>query len=254
MRVANCTTAAQYFHLLRRQAAQLEAVPRPLVVMTPKSLLRHPRAASSLSDLTTGTFQPVLDDPRSAERKEKVTRLVLCSGKIYVDLAFGAGPQFMPRPEYETGDHVAIARIEEINPFPAEAVKNLLASYPNLQEIAWVQEEPRNMGAWTFLQPRLATLLSGQGRILRYIGRPEAASPAEGSISDHTAEQNRIVAEVYREIAMPESDSSSTPKNGRNGSAANGTKAKAKTSAPVAATTQITEVNSEREGGSTIPA
>ena len=102
---------------------------------------------------------------------------MLCSGKVYVDLAFGAGPQFAPREEYLNGDHVAIARIEEINPFPAEAVAALLASYPNLREVAWVQEEPRNMGAWTFLQPRLAELLSGHDRILRYIGRPEAASP-----------------------------------------------------------------------------
>lgn len=255
MRVANCTTAAQYFHLLRRQAAQLEAVPRPLVIMTPKSLLRHPRAASSLSDLTQGTFQPVLDDPRDASRKERVTRLVLCSGKVYVDLAFGAGPQFAPREEYLNGDHVAIARIEEINPFPAEAVAALLASYPNLREVAWVQEEPRNMGAWTFLQPRLAELLSGHDRILRYIGRPEAASPAEGSASDHAVEQNRIVTEAYRLSPAPENEQSQVRKNGRSGSpAGNGAKAEAKTSAPVAATTQITEVNSEREGGNTIPA
>ncbi|MES2465548.1 MAG: 2-oxoglutarate dehydrogenase E1 component [Armatimonadota bacterium] len=254
MRVANCTTAAQYFHLLRRQAAQLEAVPRPLVVMTPKSLLRHPRAASSLQDLTNGTFQPVLDDPRGAERKSQVTRLVLCSGKIYVDLAFGAGPKFAPHEEYENGSHVAIARIEELNPFPAEEVKSLLESYPNLQEVAWVQEEPRNMGAWTFLQPRLAQVLSGSNRILRYIGRPEAASPAEGSISDHTVEQNRIVAEAYRIASDSNTTANSRGKNGRNGAAApDGNKASAKTGAPVAATTQITEVNSEREGGSTVP-
>jgi 2-oxoglutarate dehydrogenase E1 component len=249
MRVANCTTAAQYFHLLRRHAAQLEAVPRPLVIMTPKSLLRHPRASSSLSDLMSGTFHPVLDDPRDVARKERVTRLVLCSGKIYVDLAFGAGPKFEPREEYVNGDQVAIARIEEINPFPVEAVADLLQSYPNLQEVAWVQEEPRNMGAWTFLQPRLSELLSGRDCILRYIGRPEAASPAEGSISDHMAEQNRIVSEAYRQGEI-----SHASQNGRNGSAAtNGSKAKAKTSAPVATTTQITEVNSEREGGTTIP-
>jgi 2-oxoglutarate dehydrogenase E1 component len=255
MRVANCTTAAQYFHLLRRHAAQLESVPRPLVIMTPKSLLRHPRAASSLSDLTSGTFQPVLDDPRETPRKKKVTRLVLCSGKIYVDLAYGAGPQFAPREEYVNGDHVAIARIEELNPFPEEAVAGLLKSYPNLREVAWVQEEPRNMGAWTFLQPRLAALLSGHDRILRYIGRPEAASPAEGSAGDHAAEQNRIVAEAYRNIAIPENEPSKGRKNGRNGqAAANGSGADARTGAPVAATTQITEVNSEREGGNTIPA
>ena len=258
MRVANCTTAAQYFHLLRRQAAQLEAVPRPLVVMTPKSLLRHPRAASSLQDLTSGTFQPVLDDPRGTERRAGVTRLVLCSGKIYVDLAYGAGPQFVPRDEYVSGSHVAIARVEELNPFPAREVASLLQSYPNLREVAWVQEEPRNMGAWTFLQPRLAELLSGRDCILRYIGRPEAASPAEGSASDHAAEQNRIVAEAYRVVSATGTETTGketngSGKNGRNGSTY-GVKASAKTGAPVATTTQITEVNSEREGGDTVPA
>ena len=155
--------------------------------------------------------------------------------------------------EYVSGNHVAIARIEELNPFPTGEVAALLASYPNLREVAWVQEEPRNMGAWTFLQPRLATLLSGRDCILHYIGRPEAASPAEGSISDHAAEQNRIVTEAYRVVSPTGKETNGTGKNGRNGSA-NGMKASAKTGAPVAATTQITEVNSEREGGDTVPA
>ncbi|MBC8104579.1 MAG: 2-oxoglutarate dehydrogenase E1 component [Cytophagales bacterium] len=255
MRVVNCTTAAQYFHLLRRQAAQLEAVPRPLVVMTPKALLRHPRAASSLSDLTEGTFQPVLDDPRGDTRRERVTRLALCTGKVYIDLVYGGGPKFAPRDEYVGGDSVAVARVEELNPFPTDALTTLLASYPNLREVVWVQEEPRNMGAWTFLQPRFQDLLTGKTVLLRYIGRPESSSPAEGSITDHGAEQERIVAEAYKiagDITRP-SDGSS--QNGRNGSSAakNGAGAKAKTGAPVATTTQITEVNSERGGGETVP-
>jgi 2-oxoglutarate dehydrogenase E1 component len=212
MRVVNCTTAAQYFHLLRRQAAHLESEPRPLVVMTPKSLLRHPRAGSSLADLTEGIFHPVLDDPRDAARKEKVTRLVLCSGKIYVDAIYGPGPKFELRPTYAETDAVAVARVEELNPFPADDLTALFASYPHLQEIVWMQEEPQNMGAWTFLQPRLTALLP-EGVTLRYVGRPDAASPAEGTGAQHEAAQTRIITEAFADAPALLS---------RNGHAANG--------------------------------
>ena len=229
MRVVNCTTAAQYFHLLRRQAGQLTTHPRPLVVMTPKSLLRHPRAASSLADFTSGTFRPVLDDPRDPARKAQVSRLVLCSGKIAIELTTGAGPAFAPRPEYEAADGLAVARVEELNPFPATELSALMASYPNLAEVVWTQEEPRNMGAWSFVRHPLGDLLP-EGVALRYIGRPTSASPAEGSQARHDAEQSRIIREALggalvcapaAPTALPKTNKNGT--NGRNGT--NGTHA-----------------------------
>ncbi|MBC8142014.1 MAG: 2-oxoglutarate dehydrogenase E1 component [Armatimonadetes bacterium] len=196
MIVANCSNAAQYYHLLRRQGTQLKSHPRPLVVMTPKSLLRHPRAAATLSELTTGTFQTVLDDPRPAERKPAVTRLLLCSGKVYVDLLY-IDVKFEYRAEYLDGNTVAVARIEQLYPFPEEKLAALFVEYPNLTEIVWVQEEPQNMGAWTFVAPRLAKMLP-VGVALNYIGRPEAASPSEGKKTSHDREQARIVAAAYK--------------------------------------------------------
>ncbi len=232
MRVANCTTAAQYFHLLRRQGAQLQSGPRPLVIMTPKSLLRHPRTGSSLADLVTGSFQAVLPDARDvdAARRNGVTRLVLCSGKLYIDLAFGPGPQFAPRPEFLDALNVSVARVEELYPFPSERLAALVAEYPHLREVVWAQEEPRNMGAWTFAQPRLLDLLPGGVR-LRYIGRAEAASPAEGSIGAHDREQKRIIAETLGDAPVPSvasataNGAASNGKNGKNGR--NGAKAAA---------------------------
>jgi 2-oxoglutarate dehydrogenase E1 component len=212
MRVVNLTTAAQYFHLLRRQAFQLENEPRPLVVMTPKSLLRHPRASSSLGDLTQGEFRPVLDDPRDPAHKAGVSRLVLCSGKVYVDLVYGdAKSGFAERPEYVENDRLAIARIEELNPFPSEELSALLAAYPNVREVVWTQEEPRNMGAWSFVREKIAALLPDT-IALRYNGRPESSSPSEGSITAHEAEQSRIVREALT-VDAPASGS----KNGLNG-------------------------------------
>ena len=184
IRVVNCTTAAQYFHLLRRQAALLEQDPRPLVVMTPKSLLRHPRAASALAELAAGEFQPVLDDPEARGRAPEITRLILCTGKVYVDL-LSAG-------EREAATHVAVGRVEELHPFPASQIEALLASYPNLREVVWLQEEPRNMGAWHYVAPRIQVLLGPRLRF-EYAGRPEFASPAEGSLRQHTAEQSRLL-------------------------------------------------------------
>jgi 2-oxoglutarate dehydrogenase E1 component len=207
LRVANCTTPAQYFHLLRRQAAQLASRPRPLVIMTPKSLLRHKSALSSLADLSEGRFHPVLGDPRPAERCAEVTRLILCSGKVAVDLA-GASID-RQQPEFAGADRVAVARVELLNPFPAAEIAAELARFPGLQEVIWLQEEPKNMGAWTFVAPKLAELLPN-GVVLRYIGRPEEASPAEGSITAHNAEQFRIVSAAF--FSVPE-----RVKSGRNG-------------------------------------
>jgi 2-oxoglutarate dehydrogenase E1 component len=194
IRVANCTTASQYFHLLRRQAALLHRDPRPLVVMTPKSLLRHPLAASSPEELDVGTaFQPVLDDPFIAPpghlEPEEVCRLALCSGKVYVDLASA--------PEREAAPALAIVRLEELYPFPEEELARVLARYLAVEDVVWVQEEPQNMGAWAFIGPRLDSLLAPRGLRLRYIGRPERASPSEGAPAWHAAEQARIVAETY---------------------------------------------------------
>ncbi|HVK04984.1 MAG TPA: 2-oxoglutarate dehydrogenase E1 component [Armatimonadaceae bacterium] len=222
MIVANCTTAAQYYHLLRRQGAQLQSNPRPLIVMTPKSLLRHPRAASSLRELTEGTFQSVIDDVRATpERNAGVTRLLLCSGKVYVDLVYGPAPKFEERAEYASSDRVAVGRVEELYPFPTDAITALLASYPALREVAWVQEEPQNMGAWTFVAPRLSALLP-EGVTLRYEGRAEAASPAEGKISAHEREQNRLVRSSYADALAPQPvggayTNGAAPATGRNG-------------------------------------
>jgi 2-oxoglutarate dehydrogenase E1 component len=190
LRVANCTTSANYFHLLRRQAALLHADPRPLVVMSPKSLLRHPLAASTIDQLAEGAFQPVIADASAAERADEVTRLVLCSGKVYVDLVGSTDEQRQERAAIEGRGRVAIGRVEELYPYPGEEIAALAATYPALQEVVWVQEEPRNMGAWTYIAPRLAETLEVP---LRYVGRPERASPAEGHLHRHQEVQHRLV-------------------------------------------------------------
>jgi 2-oxoglutarate dehydrogenase E1 component len=182
IRVANCTTPAQYFHLLRRQALHAEL--RPLVLMTPKSLLRLPAASSRLDDLAGGRFEPVLDDRDVPDRGE-VTRLVLCSGKVYYDL--------LASPRRAEARHVAIGRVELLYPFPTEEVTRLVALYPKLRDVMWVQEEPRNMGARKFVLPKLRDL-APSGAAITDVSRPERASPAEGYPSAHQVEQNRIVA------------------------------------------------------------
>ncbi|MGZ5346062.1 MAG: multifunctional oxoglutarate decarboxylase/oxoglutarate dehydrogenase thiamine pyrophosphate-binding subunit/dihydrolipoyllysine-residue succinyltransferase subunit [Solirubrobacterales bacterium] len=182
IRIANPTTAAQYFHLLRRQAHIAKA--RPLVVFTPKGLLRMPRAASTLSDLTDGSFKFVLDDPKAADRKEQVERLVLCSGKVYYDIDAA--------PKRDDTEQVAIARVELLYPFAKEQLAETIATYPNLKEIVWAQEEPRNMGAWSVMQRRMPELLD-EGVELGYVGRPPRASPGEGYAVAHTSEQERIL-------------------------------------------------------------
>jgi 2-oxoglutarate dehydrogenase E1 component len=182
IRIANPTTAAQYFHLLRRQA--LIKKPRPLIVFTPKGLLRLDRATANLRELTDGELQFILDDPTAAERKDKVERLVLCTGKVYYDMDASER-----RGEAEK---VAIARVEVLYPFAKEQLERLIASYPNLKEIAWVQEEPRNMGAWKVMSRRMPSVLP-EGVTLTYIGRQGRASPGEGYSGAHAREQERIV-------------------------------------------------------------
>ncbi len=183
IRVVNPSTAAQHFHVLRRQA--LEPVARPLVVMTPKGLLRLKEAASSLTDLSEGSFQPVLDDP--TQFKEGIERLVLCSGKVYYDIV---GHEVRAK-----STTTAVARIEQLYPFPSEQVQALVATYPSLQEVIWAQEEPQNMGAWRSIRHRLEEARP-KDVPLRYVGRPWRASPSEGYPTAHLREQDRIVREA----------------------------------------------------------
>ena len=181
IRVASPTTPAQYFHLLRRQARI--AKQRPLVVMTPKSLLRLPQAASALADMAEDTrFHPVLAEP--GVQDEQVTRLVLCTGKIYYDL--------VGHPERPSHTGLAVARVELLYPFPERQILALMGRYPNLREVLWVQEEPRNMGARAHMFPRLMQIMP-QEMHFGYVGRPERASPGEGYPAAHIDEQNRIV-------------------------------------------------------------
>jgi 2-oxoglutarate dehydrogenase E1 component len=177
IRVANCSTSGQYFHLLRRQA--LDAAGRPLVVMTPKGLLRLKQASSSLAELAEGSFRPVIDDP-AADHGE-VTRLVFCSGKLYYDVVGH---------ELRAGaSNVAVARLEQLYPFPVDAYARVVSSYPQLREVIWAQEEPQNMGAWRTIRHRL----EAPGVPLSYVGRPWRASPSEGYPTAHLREQDRIV-------------------------------------------------------------
>jgi 2-oxoglutarate dehydrogenase E1 component len=184
MQVCYPTTPAQYFHLLRRQVWQ--PLSKPLVVMTPKSLLRLPQAVSSLDQMTSGGFLPVIGDAIDPARVERV---VLCSGKVYYDLiaelerrAAGSG-------------RIAILRVEQFYPFPLALLRRWLASYPHAGELFWVQEEPQNMGGWSFLRPRLEALLR-EDQELRYVGRAASASPATGSYTIHQLEQAKFLREA----------------------------------------------------------
>jgi len=183
IRVANCTTSAQFFHLVRRQA--LDATARPLVVMTPKGLLRLREATSSLDDLASGSFRPLLPDPHVDPFA--VRRLVLCSGKIYYDIVGHGLRAATPA--------VAVARIEQLYPFPLEAVASLLTTLPNVQEVVWAQEEPQNMGAWRSIRHRLeeAAVHATDSAPVQYVGRTWRASPSEGYPTLHQREQDRIV-------------------------------------------------------------
>jgi len=183
LRVAVPSTAAQYFHLLRSQAHMEHAV--PLVVLTPKSLLRAEAARSSARDLVASSWQPILADPTPPERP---TLLLLCSGKVAYDLlAHRAASE----------DHTAaVVRVEQLHPFPARHLADLLAAFPTVQGIRWVQEEPRNMGAWSFVAPLLREL-AGELPVT-YVGRPAAGSPATGSARVHQSEQEWLVAEAFR--------------------------------------------------------
>lgn len=186
-RLAYPTTAAQYFHLLRRQAALLQTDPLPLIVLTPKSLLRHPLSASRPVDLAEGSWQPVIGDDQADP--DQVLRLVLCSGKVYVDLI--SSPL-----RGETPD-LAMTRVEQLYPFPADDLEAVFICYPRLEQVYWVQEEPKNTGAWEFERPHLEELLHGRWP-LHYIGRPASSSPAEGSTNWYSANQRALIERVFQ--------------------------------------------------------
>jgi len=192
------STPAQYFHLLRRQIRP--GFDRPLIVMTPKSLLRLPAAGSSLQQLTGGSFQPLIDDSEIND-PNNVERVVLCTGKVFYDLnqARVSSPTVRERagsePRAVATGRIAIIRLEQFYPFPKRALTDVIARYPNAKELAWCQEEPKNMGGWSFMESRLENLLPRCDRP-RYIGRSESPSPATGSYAVHVKEQERLVQEA----------------------------------------------------------
>ena len=187
-RVAYPSTPAQYFHILRRQAQLYER--RPLILMQPKGLLRLPEAASKLTDLTSGSFRPVIDDPAASQQRETITRLVFCTGRIYYDLAAKRAP------------HVALVRVEELYPWPGSQIAQIVDLYPAIEEVVWAQEEPKNQGAWSYVSPRLR-MSTGNALLTRYSGRPDRSSPAEGYAEAHKKEQERIIAEVNAPLQQP---------------------------------------------------
>jgi 2-oxoglutarate dehydrogenase E1 component len=187
MEVVNCTTPANYFHALRRQVHRLYR--KPLIVMTPKTLLRHKLAVSTLSEFETGThFKEVIPD--SLTPSSSIKRVILCSGKVYYDLS--------EKREEEGIKDIAIIRLEQLYPFPHEKLVELLKPYKKA-DVIWCQEESKNMGAWTYLDRRLeAVLKDAKIHVERpvYIGRPESASPATGLLSRHLFEQNLLVSQA----------------------------------------------------------
>jgi 2-oxoglutarate dehydrogenase E1 component len=188
LRVANCSTAAQYFHLLRLQARDAAAL--PLVIMTPKSLLRAEASYGQIDDMAAGTFQPVIDDPVFRDRKAEVERLILCSGKVYYDM--------LSHDDYANIKKTAILRVELLSPLPHVEIRALIDSYPNAKKLVWVQEEPKNMGARAHVRRRLLER-KNDGLDIEYIGRPYRASPSEGYPGSHAVEQERIIKTALRE-------------------------------------------------------
>ncbi len=181
IQVANLTTPVQYFHALRKQVLQNKK--KPLIIMSPKSLLRHPLAVCSVSDLSKGSFMPFIEDTE-AEDPKSVDRIIICSGKVYYDL-------YKEREDRELAN-VAITRLEQFYPFPDNDISDYLKKFNHVKEIVWCQEEPRNMGAWTFVNPRLQEILR-KGQKLSYAGRLASASPAAGQKKIHDAEQERLI-------------------------------------------------------------
>ena len=184
MQVCNLSTPAQYFHVLRRQMTN--AVRKPLVIMTPKSLLRHPEAKSAKEEFISGSFREVIDD--DVPDRNKIKKILITSGKLYYDLT-----------KYRTEtkiENAAIIRLEQFYPFPYESMREIIRSYPNAEKITWVQEEPKNMGAWAFLSNRIQENLELTHK-LEYAGRPEGASPAVGSYKVSMQQQKDLVIQAF---------------------------------------------------------
>jgi 2-oxoglutarate dehydrogenase E1 component len=188
VRIVNCTTAAQYFHLLRLQATLLKTDPLPLIVFTPKSLLRHPLVASSLRELAEGRFRRVIDDAEAQRQPDRVRRLILASGKIAVELSAST--------QRSQSTAVAICRVEQLYPLAEDDLLPVLEAYPHLEEVVWMQEEPRNMGAWEFIKLQIDRLIAGRWP-LHYIGRPRRSSPAEGSSAWHSVNQAALIHQAF---------------------------------------------------------
>ena len=190
MQVAYCTTPAQYFHLLRRQmrgGPDRRGLRKPLVLMTPKSLLRHPKVISTIDDLGTGVFRPVLDDA-SVTDAASIRRILVCTGKIYYEL--------LAAREARKANDVAIVRIEQLYPFPEAEFAAVLKRYANAAHVIWAQEEPRNMGAWAFARGYITPMLSAR-HVIGYAGRPESASPAPGLLKQHFREQADLLEQAF---------------------------------------------------------
>ena len=197
IQVANCTTPAQYFHLLRRQmygGPDRRGVRKPLVIFTPKSLLRHPQCVSPVEALTSGAFQEALDDA-SGSPPDRIARLLLCSGKIYYELAAAR--------HEKQARNVAIVRVEQLYPFPEERIAAILERYQGVTDLVWVQEEPRNMGAWRFMWEHMQPLLESRRLELRYVGRPASAAPATGSYRKHLEEQAAVIEAAFAPRPRP---------------------------------------------------
>ncbi|MEX0680169.1 MAG: multifunctional oxoglutarate decarboxylase/oxoglutarate dehydrogenase thiamine pyrophosphate-binding subunit/dihydrolipoyllysine-residue succinyltransferase subunit [Balneolales bacterium] len=184
MQVVNCTTPAQYFHILRRQALRKDK--KPLVIMTPKSLLRHPNVVTTIEELAEGKFNELIPESQ-IKNKSDVRRLIFCSGKLYYDL--------LEERENKKIKDIAIIRLEQLYPFPDDDIRKVLLAYKKTKDLVWCQEEPKNMGGWHFIQPRFQSLLV-KDQILTYAGRVSSSSPATGSAQLHAAEQELLIRET----------------------------------------------------------
>ena len=184
LQVVNCTTPAQYYHLLRRQALRVSK--KPLVIMSPKSLLRHTKVVSSIEEMANGAFHEVMDDPGDFDASS-IKRLVFCAGKVFYDL--------LDLRQKEGQEEVAVVRLEQLYPFPDESLRTVLEKYSNVESVVWCQEEPKNMGGWSFVKPRFEELTKA-GRKMEYAGRVASASPATGSTQIHNAEQELLLRDA----------------------------------------------------------
>jgi 2-oxoglutarate dehydrogenase E1 component len=180
MQIVNCTTPANFFHVMRRQMSR--DFRKPLIVFTPKKLLRYPACVSSVADLTTGSFQEVLDDPEA--KATKVDKVMFMSGKMYYEI-------LDQQKKYGTYDNIALVRLEQMNPLPVKQIKEVLKKYNKATDYFWVQEEPENMGAWSFMARKFPDVK------LNYIGRNESSAPAAGSMKRHEKRINKVYDTIF---------------------------------------------------------